>query len=72
MRDIIGELSSLPPVMSISVDNDYEYITIYLKGNTIRYSTLENINKILIDYDYYLYSVSICSNHEQLQILGLR
>ena len=72
MRDIIGELRSLPVVMSITVDNDYEYITIYLKGNTIRYSTLENINKILIDYDYYLYSVSISSNHEQLQILGLR
>ena len=70
MTDIIEELNKLPQVMNVTLE--YNYIQIILKGSVIRYSVLTDIYKILDKYDYYLYSVSICCNHEQLQILGLR
>ena len=70
MIDIIEELSKMPQVMNVTLE--YNYIQIILKGSVIRYSVLSDIDKILYKYDYYLYSVSICCNHEQLQILGLR
>ena len=70
MTDIIEELKKFPQVDNVITDN--VYISIKLKGNTIRYSVLRSIDNILDKYEYFLYSVSISSNHEQLQILGLR
>lgn len=70
MIDIIEELNKLPQVMNVTLE--YDYIQIILKGSVIRYYVLTDIYKILEKYDYYLYSVSINTNHEQLQILGLR
>ena len=70
MIDIIEELKKFPQVDNVITDD--VYIAIKLKGNTIRYSVLRSIDNILDKYEYFLYSVSISSNHEQLQILGLR
>ena len=70
MTDIIEELKKFPQVDNVIIDD--VYIAIKLKGNTIRYSVLRSIDNILDKYEYFLYSVSINTNHEQLQILGLR
>jgi hypothetical protein len=70
MTDIIEELKKFPQVDNVITDD--VYIAIKLKGNTIRYSVLRSIDNILDKYEYFLYSVSINTNHEQLQILGLR
>ena len=70
MIDIIEELKKFPQVDNVITDD--VYIAIKLKGNTIRYSVLRSIDNILDKYEYFLYSVSINTNHEQLQILGLR
>ena len=70
MTDIIEELKKFPQVDNVITDD--VYIAIKLKGNTIRFSVLRSIDNILDKYEYFLYSVSISSNHEQLQILGLR
>ena len=70
MTDIIEELKKFPQVDNVITDD--VYIAIKLKGNTIRFSVLRSIDNILDKYEYYLYSVSINTNHEQLQILGLR
>ena len=70
MTDIIEELKKFPQVDNVITDD--VYIAIKLKGNTIRYSVLRSIDNILDKYEYFLYSVSINTDHEQLQILGLR
>ena len=70
MTNIIEELKKFPQVNNVITDD--VYIAIKLKGNTIRFSVLRSIDNILDKYEYFLYSVSISSNHEQLQILGLR
>ena len=70
MIDIIEELKKFPQVDNVITDD--VYIAIKLKGNTVRFSVLRSIDNILDKYEYFLYSVSISSNHEQLQILGLR
>ena len=70
MIDIVEELKKFPQVDNVITDD--VYIAIKLKGNTIRYSVLRSIDNILDKYEYFLYSVSINTNHEQLQILGLR
>ena len=70
MTDIIDELKKFPQVDNVITDD--VYIAIKLKGNTIRFSVLRSIDNILDKYEYFLYSVSINTNHEQLQILGLR
>ena len=70
MIDIIEELKKFPQVDNVITDD--VYIAIKLKGNTIRFSVLRSIDNILDKYEYFLYSVSINTNHEQLQILGLR
>ena len=70
MTDIIEELKKFPQVDNV-ITGDL-YIAIKLKGNTIRFSVLRSIDNILDKYEYFLYSVSINTNHEQLQILGLR
>ena len=70
MTDIIEELKKFPQVDNVITDD--VYIAIKLKGNTIRFSVLRSIDNILDKYEYFLYSVSINTNHEQLQILGLR
>lgn len=70
MTDIIEELKKFPQVDNVITDD--VYIAIKLKGNTIRYSVLRSIDNILDKYEYFLYSVSINTSHEQLQILGLR
>ena len=70
MIDIIEELKKFPQVDNVITDD--VYIAIKLKGNTVRFSVLRSIDNILDKYEYFLYSVSINTNHEQLQILGLR
>ena len=70
MTDIIEELKKFPQVDNVITDD--VYIAIKLKGNTIRFYVLRSIDNIFDKYEYFLYSVSISSNHEQLQILGLR
>ena len=70
MIDIVEELKKFPQVDNVITDD--VYIAIKLKGNTIRYSVLRSIDNILDKYEYFLYSVSINANHEQLQILELR
>ena len=70
MTDIIEELKKFPQVDNV-ITHDV-YIAIKLKGNRIRFSVLLSIDNILDKYDYFLYSVSINTNHEQLQIFGLR
>ena len=70
MTDIVEELKKFPQVDNVITDD--VYIAIKLKGNTIRFSVLRSIDNILDKYEYFLYSVSINTNHEQLQRLGLR
>ena len=70
MTDIVEELKKFPQVDNVITDD--VYIAIKLKGNTIRFFVLRSIDNILDKYEYFLYSVSINTNHEQLQILGLR
>jgi hypothetical protein len=70
MTDIVEELKKFPQVDNVITDD--VYIAIKLKGNTIRFSVLRSIDNILDKYEYFLYSVSINTNHKQLQILGLR